>query len=70
MVVPTLLLWGNVWGQGGDEGYRFRPDSEYLEMGAKTTYEKFLEEENIPIYTGWALNMFTAKVEPQEPARA
>jgi quercetin dioxygenase-like cupin family protein len=64
MVVPTLLLWGNVWGQGGDEGYRFRPDSEYLAMGAKTTYEKFLEEENIPIYTGWALNMFTAKVEP------
>ncbi len=44
MVVPTLLLWGNVWGQGGDEGYRFQPDSEYLAMGANTTYEKFLEE--------------------------
>lgn len=64
MIVPTLLLWGNVWGQGSSKGFPFRPDSEYQKLGAKTTYEHFLDEENIPVYTGWSLNLFTAEVGP------
>jgi quercetin dioxygenase-like cupin family protein len=64
LCVPALLLWGGVRGQQGEEEYRFRPESEYQKLGQRTAYEAFLDEENIPIYTGWAKNLYTAEVEP------
>jgi quercetin dioxygenase-like cupin family protein len=64
LVLPTLVLWGGLAGQESQEDYRFRPESEYQKLGEKTTYQRFLEEENIPVYKGWSANMYTVEVKP------
>jgi len=63
-LVVVLLLGAGVWGQSGQEGFRFNPESEYQAMMAKTTYERFLDEENIPVYVGWAANLHELELKP------
>lgn len=63
-VVVVLLLSGGVLVQGGDEDYPFRSEAEYQSLGAKTAYEQYLEEENLPVYSGWAANALEIKLEP------
>jgi len=62
LLVLTLLLGGNI--ALAQDNFPFQPDSEYQERGKTTAYERFLEEENIPVYTGWAKQMYTAPVKP------
>ena len=59
----TCLLWGGIWAQQGDEGYPFLPDSEYQSMG-KTAYQEFLDQEGIPVYTGWAADLYSIELAP------
>ncbi len=63
-VAIALLFQGGAWAQGGDEDYRFRPESEYQALGAQTAYEQYLEEENVPVYTGWAANVLNIDLKP------
>ena len=62
LLILTLLLGGNI--ALAQDDFRFQPDSEYKERGKTTAYERFLETENIPVYTGWAKQMYTAPVKP------
>jgi oxalate decarboxylase/phosphoglucose isomerase-like protein (cupin superfamily) len=59
----TLLFFAGLFGQEGEEGYPFRPESEYQEMGT-TAYKKFLDQEGIPVYTGWAANLYEIELAP------
>lgn len=66
-IVPFLmiLLLGTLDAQDTNEDYRFRPAGEYDEMVAKKTpYEEFLEDENIPVITGWAADLYKVKLRP------
>ena len=62
LLILTLMLGGNI--ALAQDDFRFQPDSEYKERGKTTAYERFLETENIPVYTGWAKQMYTAPVKP------
>jgi mannose-6-phosphate isomerase-like protein (cupin superfamily) len=62
LLILTLLLGGNI--ALAQDNFPFQPDSEYKERGKTTAYERFLEAENIPVYTGWAKQMYTAPVKP------
>ncbi|MCH7569808.1 MAG: hypothetical protein IH919_04460 [Deltaproteobacteria bacterium] len=42
-LVVVLLLGVGVWGQTGQEGFPFNPESEFQAFLEKTTYERFLE---------------------------
>ena len=64
LVAMALLSQGGVLAQGGDEEYRFRPESEYQALGIQTAYEQYLEEENVPVYTGWAANVLKIDLKP------
>ena len=63
-VAIALLCQGGVWAQEGNEEYRFRPESEYQELGTRTAYEQYLEEENLPVYAGWAANVLRIELKP------
>ena len=63
-LIPVTLLWSGLLGQTGEESYRFRPDSEYENLAAKTTYQRFLEEESVPVYKGWAVDMYKLELKP------
>jgi quercetin dioxygenase-like cupin family protein len=63
-VAIALLFQGGVWAQRGDEDYRFRPESEYQALGKRTAYEQYLEEENLPVYTGWMANVLKIDLKP------
>ncbi len=63
-LVVVLLLGAGVWGQSGQEGFRFNPESEYQAFLEKTTYERFLDEENIPVYVGWSANLYELELKP------
>ena len=62
LLILALLLGGNI--ALAQDNFPFQPDSEYQERGKTTAYERFLERENIPVYTGWAKQMYTAPVKP------
>ena len=64
LVAMALLSQGGVLAQGEDEEYRFRPESEYQALGIQTAYEQYLEEENVPVYTGWAANVLKIDLKP------
>jgi mannose-6-phosphate isomerase-like protein (cupin superfamily) len=65
LLILALFLGGNiVLAQQASIDFPFQPDSEYHERGETTAYERFLERENIPVYTGWAKQMYTAPVKP------
>ena len=64
IIVLFLLLGSGVLGQSGTEDYRFRPENEYQALGKKTPYQEFLETENIPIYTGWATDLYEIDLVP------
>ena len=61
LMIFTLLLGGNIVLA---QDFPFQSDSEYQKLGQTTAYERFLEKENIPVYTGWAANMYTVDVKP------
>jgi len=63
-LVVVLLLGAGVWGQTGQEGFPFNPESEFQAFLEKTTYERFLEEENIPVYVGWSANLYELELKP------
>ena len=63
LVVFGLLVGGIAWGQSDDAGYPFRPESEYQEMGS-TAYHKFLEQEDVPVYTGFSADLYAIKLAP------
>lgn len=62
LLILALLLGGNI--ALAQNNFPFQPESEYQERGKTTAYERFLERENIPVYTGWAKQMYTAPVKP------
>lgn len=46
------------------EDYRFRPDHEREGLRGKSAYRLFQEQENIPIYTGFAVDVYEVKLAP------
>ena len=50
--------------QTGDEDFRFRPDHERESLGGESAYRKFQAQEGIPVYTGFATNLYGVKLEP------
>ena len=49
----VLTLWGSLIPLQGQE--RFSPESEREQMGEKSAYEEWIEQEGIPIYRGQAI---------------
>jgi oxalate decarboxylase/phosphoglucose isomerase-like protein (cupin superfamily) len=76
-IICRLLYWmmGMVWmlavvvpselcGQNADQDYRFHPDAERQGIGRPSGYQEFLLSEEIPNYTGWAVDLYNLGLEP------
>ena len=65
VVILLLVLAGGLQAQRGDEDFRFRPDHERQSLKGKSPYLVFLDQEGIPVYTGWAVeDLYAAKLKP------
>ncbi len=63
--LALFLLASGLLGQRGDEDFRFRPDHERQALVKKSSYLQFLDQEGIPVYTGWAVDdLYAAKLKP------
>jgi oxalate decarboxylase/phosphoglucose isomerase-like protein (cupin superfamily) len=47
-----------------DADYRFRPDHERKELKGKSAYKKFQEQEGIPVYTNFDVNVYDVQLGP------
>ena len=67
----ALLLVTALWGQGDEAAslapradYPFRPDHERLGLRGESSYTKFQEQEGIPVYTGFSIDVYQVELKP------
>ena len=59
----VALVGTLVWAQS-QENFPFASEAEYQAALEKSVYERFVEEEGIPEYKGWAANLYKTEMKP------
>ena len=63
ILLPVLMVTIVLQAQTGQD-YPFLPESEFQAMASKSAYQRFIEVEGIPNYSGWAADLYTLEVKP------